>query len=64
MWEKVLQIVDRAVSSWLIYRAGKSSVINKTQEKLLEQIKTRDEIESSNDDTDFAELMLNNTGSH
>jgi hypothetical protein len=60
--EPLIKIIDRVVSSWLIYRAGKSAVIQETQEKIINDIKKRDQIESDNNNDDFEDLMRN-TGS-
>ena len=55
----IIDLIDRLVGKWIFYRAGQSSIINKAQGEVLEQIKKRDEIESRNDNTDFNDLMRN-----
>jgi hypothetical protein len=56
----ILSIIDRLVTVWLSYRAGQSAIINKCQEKLINELKTRDTIEYRNDSTGFDDLMRNN----
>jgi len=62
MWDKILQLIDRLVAMWLVRRATKSEVLQKAQEKILDDVKKANDIRDRNNDTDFDEL-LNNTGS-
>lgn len=63
MYETIIKLLDRLVSGWFMYRAGKSAVIKEELEKVLDGIKKAESIRNNNNDTSFEEL-LNNTGSH
>jgi hypothetical protein len=61
MWEKLLQLIDRLVAMYFVRRATKSEVLQKTQEKLIEDIKKRDAAHSriDNADIEYTELCDN-----
>ena len=62
MWEKLLQLLDRLVAMYFVRRATKSEVLQKAQEKVLDDIKKAEAIRDRNNNTDIDEL-LGNTGS-
>jgi hypothetical protein len=62
MWGKLLQLLDRLVAMYFVRRATKSEVLQKAQEKVLDNVKKADAIRDRNNNTDIDKL-LGNTGS-
>jgi hypothetical protein len=62
MWEKLVQLLDRLVAIYFVRRATKSEVLQKAQEKVLDNVKKADAIRDRNNNTDIDKL-LGNTGS-
>ena len=57
--ETLMKLLDRLALWYFAKRLGKSEAINEAQEKILEDIKKRGEIESRNNNTDIDKLLGN-----
>ena len=53
----ILVFIDKFISVWIAYRQGKSDVINKANEAVLEKIKRKKERDLANVDISAGELL-------